>query len=63
MVAQIREDFFGPVGEPAELSEMREAIEVERARLRERREDDDKRILELENKLARICQKNGWSVL
>lgn len=72
-VADTRATYFGPTGEPAELTALRAAIDVAendmkvRLQALDRALADDRKngeaiIAGLRGRLATICQKNGWPI-
>ena len=64
-VAKVREEFFGPLGEPDEITaikaDLAKAIEETR-KIRQRLVDHESTTSDIKAKLARVCNRNGWPV-
>lgn len=59
-VREIREESFGPLGEPAELGDLREACKTMRETVNTGVAELRQAIHALELKIDRIAEKNGW---
>lgn len=59
-VRKIREEFFGPLGEPSELTELRTEVEALRNRTLEAFAELERSHATIRNRLAQVCKANGW---
>lgn len=61
-VRKTREDYFGPLGEPAELAELR--VELERLRLEAAQTYTaiEAKLSDAGTRIASLCRANGWAV-
>ena len=60
-VAETREKYFGPLGEPVELTELRADLRRFVDDARATMATLDRTAESLKARLVRICEKNGWS--
>lgn len=61
-VKQIREQDFGPLGEPVELASLRHEVDALRAEASASNADLIRRVDALAQKLTNICRQNGWPI-
>lgn len=60
-VITLREEFFGPLGEPSELAEIRDAIAELNSQEAASRAHFDQQMKTLTGRFERLCTKHGWT--
>ena len=59
-VAQLREEFYGPLKEPEAVAQMRAELAALKTRIADREKTTETEIRAFEARFGRICDKNGW---
>ena len=62
-VTKTRDEFYGPLGEPSELLEVRQEFSDIRREMKGYDEAFSQRIAAAESKMNRVCIKHGWALL
>lgn len=61
-VKELREEFYGPLGEPNEVGIVRAELAHARRIFAEKMAECEKEILRVERKFEMLCQRNGWPI-
>ncbi|MBA4306450.1 MAG: hypothetical protein C0429_06895 [Sphingopyxis sp.] len=62
IVVQVREESFGPLGEPAEIADFKQDFAKVKADLEAMKATMEQTVETIEQRFERICVKNGWVV-